>query len=255
MEHLYYLNHAQFHVGDTTTAFNFARELLKNNDNIDTITFLVKQQRLYSAFLGELGFTAPQIRAHGFNQDGVRFQIHTVATYHPNYAFNNDQKCEILIVVGVPPKEIEAFLDRSRVKYWIVVPWVMDENLQFLHIYEAENLETGEILSMNYEIDARIKGAIEWLKSTSYPNEGYHHPNDENRLKSMANAIRHYNIPFEHDSLIHYCIHNGLTFNAAKKTVEYFEKAAKRKFSVKDGYKPETLLKQMERIDWPLTTL
>ena len=69
-------------------------------------------------------------------------------------------------------------------------------------------------------------------KATSYPNEGYHHPNDEDRLKSMANAINYYNIPFEHDALIHYCINHGLLFEAAQKTVEYFEKASNREFAV-----------------------
>ena len=86
--------------------------------------------------------------------------------------------------------------------------------------------------------------------STSYPNAGYHHPLDEGRLKSMANAIKHYHIPFEHDALLHYCINNGLLNEAAEKTVDYFEKAQKRLFHVDGGYAPQSLLKQMERTDW-----
>lgn len=102
---------------------------------------------------------------------------------------------------------------------------------------------------MEYKIDSRIIGAIEWLKAISNPNEGYHHPLDENRLKCMANAIEYYNIPFEHDSLLHYCINNGLTNDAALKTIEYFEKAQHRKFDVDDEYEPQFLLEQMNATD------
>lgn len=250
MEQLYYLNHERFEKGDTTKAFQYAVKLIKENKDIDTVTFLVYQQNQYEPFLGEMGFTAQQIKTHGFNINGLKVQIHTIKTYKPNYRFAGEPKQELLIAVGVPPKDLEQFIDKSRVKYWIIVPWVLSENVQFLHVHEAVDFENGEKIVMQCEIDTRIKGAIEWLKATSYPNEGYHHPLDENRLKSMANAIKELNIPFEHDSLLHYCINNGLTNDAALKTIEYFEKAQQRKFHVDGGYDPQFLLQQMKRTDW-----
>lgn len=252
MEQLYYLNHERFEPGDTKKAFEFAIQLIKKNKDVDTITFLVYQQHQYEPFLGEMGFTRQQIQAHMFNVNGIKIQIHTVKTYHPNYIFSGEPNRELLIAVGVPPKSLEEFIDKSRVKYWIIVPWIMDENEQFLKIFEAKNFETNEQITFEYEIDTRIKGAIEWLKATSYPNEGYHHPNDENRLKDMANAIKNYHIPFEHDALIHYCIHNGLLYDSACKTVEYFEKAQNRKFHVDSPYNPKFLLEQMNRTDWEI---
>lgn len=250
MEQLYYLNHERFEKGDTTKAFKFAVKLINENKDVDTITFLVYQQNQYATFLGEMRFTPQQIKAHAFNVDGLKVQIHTVKTYNPNYIFAGEPKRELLIAVGVPPKDLEQFVDKNRVKYWIIVPWVINENEQFLRVHEAINFETGERIEMQYEIDSRIKGAIEWLKATSYPNEGYHHPLDENRLKSMANAIKQLKIPFEHDSLLHYCINNGLTNDAALKTIEYFEKAQQRKFHVDGDYDPQFLLQQMSRKDW-----
>ena len=250
MEQLYYLNHNRFEKGDTSKAFKFAAKLIKENKDVDTVTFLVYQQNQYDNFLGEMGFTSQQFKTHGFNANGLKVQIHTVKTYKPNYIFAGEPKRELLIAVGVPPKELEQFIDKSRVKYWIIVPWVMSENEQFLHVYEAVDFENGEKIVMQYEIDSRIKGAIEWLKATSYPNEGYNHPFDENRLKSMANAIKQLKIPFEHDSLLHYCISNGLTNDAALKTIEYFEKAQQRKFHVDGNYDPQFLLQQMNRTDW-----
>lgn len=250
MEQLYYLNHERFEKGDTKKAFEYAAKLIKQNKDVDTITFLVYEQKHYDAFLGEMGFSRQQTLNHGFNANGIKVQIHTVKTYSPNYIFAGEPKRELLIAVGVPPKYLDAFVDKSRVKYWIIVPWLIDENRQFLQIHKAIDLETGEQILPNYEIDERIKGAIEWLKATSYPNEGYHHPLDENRLKNMANAIKHYNIPFEHDALMHYCINNGMLNEAAAKTVEYFEKAQIRLFHVDKSYEPEFLLEQMNRTDW-----
>lgn len=250
MEQLYYLNHNRFEKGDTHKAFDFAVSLIKQNKDVDTITFLVYEQKHYASFLREMNFTRQQYQDHGFNVNGIKVQIHTVKTYSPKYIFAGEPNRELLIAVGVPPKHLEQFVDKSRVKYWIIVPWLLDENNQFLQIHDAIDLETGAQVSVSEDVDTRIKGAIEWLKATSFPNEGYHHPLDENRLKSMANAIRHYDIPFEHSTLIHYCIHNGLTNEAATKTVEYFEKAQSRLFHVEGGYNPEFLLEQMNRTDW-----
>lgn len=250
MEQLYYLNHERFEKGDTKKAFKYAIDIINKNKDIDTITFLVYEQKHYDDFIGEMGFTPQQYKTHGFNIKGMKVQIHTVKTYSPKYIFAGEAKRELLIAVGVPPKHLEAFVDKSRVKYWIIVPWLLKENNQFLHIHDAVDLETGIKLTIDTDIDPRIKGAIEWLKATSYPNEGYHHALDENRLKSMANAIKHYKIPFEHDALVHYCINNGMINDAAAKTVGYFEKAQKSLFHVDRGYEPEFLLEQMNRTDW-----
>lgn len=249
MEQLFYLNHSQFEVGDTSLAYQFANFLVRENQDIDTITFLVLQQMQYQPFLGEMGFTRQHIKSHGFAANGIKIQIHTIKTYKPSYVFSSEPNRELLIAVGVPPKELVRFVDKSRVKYWIIVPWLLEENMSFLRIHEAINFETGHQLSMEYIMDRRLIGAIEWLKDTSNPNQGYHHPYDEDRLKSMANAIRHYNIPFEHDALIHYCIHHGMLYDSALKTVEYFEKAKHRRFHVEQGFTPQVLLNQMNRSD------
>lgn len=246
MEHLFYLNRERFERGNTKYAFKYALKLLKENKDIDTITFLVYQQKNYDAFLGEMNFTSNQFSDHVFVSQGITFQIHTVKTYHPTYFFSEEKNRELLIAVGVPPRELNQFVDKNRVKYWIIVPWTMDENTQFLQINQAVDLETGYPITVNYQVDDRIKGAIEWLKNTSYPNEGYHHPLDENRLKSMANAIKHFNIPFEHDALVNYCINNGLLYDAALQTVEYFERAQRKLFHVTPGYEPNSLLEHMK---------
>ena len=251
MEYLYYLNHQHFTSGDTRLAWNFAKTVIKENKDVDTVTFLVYQQRNYETFLGEMNFSPKAIREHGFTLDnGFKIQIHTVQTYRPSLYFVNEPKRELLIAVGVPPKDLEQFIDSSRVKYWIVVPWTLDENMSFLKIFNAVNIETEEKLTTNFAIDDTVKKAVLYLKATSYPNEGYHHPLDEKRLKSIANAITTYNIPFDTDSLIHYCYYNGFTFDAAKKTAEYFGRAKNRRFSIKGGDSPQSLMNLLNGDDF-----
>ncbi len=250
MEYLYYLNRERFSEGDTRKAFDFAKTLIKQDDNIKAITFLVYQSNQYEPFLKELGIRVNDCKKHLIgNANGISIQVHTVKTYNPSYAFIGDNNCEILIAIGVPPKELEKFLDKSKVKYWIIVPWILTENESFLVVHEAIDLETGVSLNIISDVDYRVKGAVRWLLATSYPNEGYHHPNDSNRLKQMSNALAYYNVPLGFDSVYHYCINNGMLDASAKKTAEHFVKAQNRKFSVNGGNNYDFLKQMMEQVD------
>lgn len=231
---VYYLNRERFSKGDIKIAFEFAKKLILENPNLKILTFLVYQQRQYEAFLSEMGFTKQHYKNHGFvAQNGVRIQIHTIKTYNPDYQFVGSPQHEVLIAVGVPPKELEKYEDKSDIYACIVIPWLLDENVSFLNLHEAINIETNELITTNYNIDQRVVNAINWLKATSYPNEGYHHPNDEKRLHEMANALAHYNVPLDYDSVVYCGMHNGLLPSASRQTANAFVKAQQRKFPVK----------------------
>lgn len=231
---VYYLNKERFEQGDTLKAAEYAIQRAKEDPNIDTITFLVYQQNHYPAFLGEMNFTQEQYKQHGYTMpSGRKIQIHTVKTYHPEYMFAGHGQKEILISVGVPPKDLEQFEDKSNIKIWIIVPWTMSENEEFLRIHEAIDMETNESIVGNFVVDQRVVNAIEWLKETSYPNEGYHHLNDVERLHQMANALSYYKIPLEYATIVFVCMQSGFIPSAARSTAEAFVKAQNRKFAVK----------------------
>lgn len=250
MQYLYYLNTIQFSEGDTTKAFKFAKKLIKEDSNIDTITFLVYQSNHYEPFLRELGIKSNDCKKHIiFNKDGLIIQVHTVRTYDPKYAIQGDHKCEILISVGVPPQELHQFVDKSRVKYWILVPWLLEENKSFLSVHTAIDLATGDALNSIADVDNRVKGAVKWLFTTSYPNQGYHHPFDNNRLKQMSNALAYFNVPLDFDSVHHYCINNGMLDSSARMTADYFVKAQSQKFTVDRNTNYDFLKQMMEDND------
>lgn len=246
---VFYLKRERFTKGDTTTALKFAFNLAKKDSDIDTISLLVLQQQQYEPFLGEVGFKPIHFKNHLTNVAGYNIQIHTVNTYHPSYQSQGHPQSEILVAIGVPPKDLERFEDCSNIKYWILVPWLMNENTELLSIFEAEDLETGQRIAAPNAADVRIVNAIGWLKRTSYPNEGYHHPLDEDRLHQMANAIKHYEIPFDYASTVYCGLHHGLIPSAARRTAEAFSKAQGRAFAIKHDHYDFPFLKKMMDTD------
>lgn len=242
---VYYLNREQFKRGDTITSLKFALNLAEQDNDVKTITMLVLQHQQYEWFLGEVGFTPQHFKNHAARINGRNVQLHTVKTYHPEYQFMGHPQSELLIAVGVPPKHLEQFEDYSNIKYWVIVPWVLKECSEWLSIYGAEDLETSETVALPTPVDEKIANAIDWLKATSFPNEGYHHPSDEERLHHMANAIKKFKVPFNYASTMRCALEHGLIPSAARKTAETFFRAQTRTFVSKYDKPDYTFLKQM----------
>ena len=244
---VHYLNHEHFQPGDTKLATQYASKLMREDAALKIVTFLVYTQQQYEPFLSEMGFKANEYKNHGYALKDGKIQIHTVKTYNPDYLFAGHKPSEILIAVGVPPTELLRYEDKSNIAHCIIVPWTLEENRELLSIYEAKDIETGACYPKPADADVRIVNAIGWLKATSYPNEGYHHPLDEDRLHQMANAIKHNKVPFEYASTVYAGLHNGLIPSAARKTAEVFMKAQGRKFVIKyDDYGFPFLKEMME---------
>lgn len=241
---VHYLNHERFQEGDTRLATRYASRLMEEDGSLKIVTFLVYTQQQYDPFLSEMQFSANEIKNHGCAYKDGKIQIHTVKTYKPSYLFADREPNEILIAVGVPPEELICFEDKSNIAHCIIVPWILEENREFLSIYEAQDIETGECYPKPVDADDRIVNAIGWLKATSFPNEGYHHPNDVGRLHKMANALKRYKVPVDYASVVYCGMNNGLTPSAARKTAEAFVRAQKRLFPV-GGNTDYAFLKQM----------
>lgn len=247
---VFYINHSVYQKGDVLKAWNYAVKLLERYEYIDTITFLVNQSQQYEPFIQEeLGIEIKYCKEHIYpNNLGKKIQIHTVRTYSPNFISSAERGRELLVAVGVPTKELIPFLDKNRVEFWIVVPWLLSENAQLLRIYNAIDIETGEPYKSSCELDERVKHAIEWIYDTCNPNEWFVHPYDEDRLKQMANTLSHYKISFEYDAVVRCCILRDIFPTSAFQIADYFTKAQHRKFSTKVDYK--FMKTQIERTDW-----
>lgn len=233
---VYYVNSPQWLESDVATAFAKVGNLIRNNSNIKTITFLVGQQNQFN-MLATLNFAQKLISNQGFTtSDGYHIQFKTLRNYHPDYLFAGRMPSEILIPVCVPPQSLYQFEDFSNIAYWVIVPWTLEENESFLSVHEAEDCETGISSPAPRELDGRVANAIDWLKETSYPNEGYHHPNDENRLKNIAVKLKKMRVPVGYDLIVYYCLNHGFIPSAARKTADYIMRAQSHPMQLRDPY-------------------
>ena len=232
MKNVYYINHTSFKEGDTRKAGQFALMLFKEDNNLKTLTFLVYSKAQYDSFLGELKLTKAQIRNHGFKTQNFEVKIHTLKTYEPDYLFVGNNPSEVLVAVGLASEDLEKFEDYTDIAHVIIVPWQIKELGQFLSIHEAIDVDTNEKYQKPADVDVRVQNAINWLKATSYPNEGYGHPLDSNRLKQMSNALKLQHVHIDYASVVYCAINAGLIPSAARKTAESFVKAQSRLFTV-----------------------
>ena len=233
---VFYVDSETHRKDDVLTAWLKAINIVKENQNIKTITFLVGQKSQYD-LLSPLPFASKQIKNGGLvTADGYHIQFKTLKTYHPNYVFSNNKPSEIVISICISPKDLYQFEDKSAIACWIIVPWTLSENAEFLSIYEAEDCEHGTFFCPPSHIDDRVANAIDWLKQTSFPNEGYHHPNDEERLKNVAVTLKKMHMPVEYDSIVYYCLNNGFIPSAARKTADYIMRAQTHSMQIRDKY-------------------
>ena len=72
---VHYLNHEHFKEGDTKLAARYAAKLMKEDKSLKTLTFLVLSQHQYEPFLGEMGFSAREIKAHGVPSRMVKYRF------------------------------------------------------------------------------------------------------------------------------------------------------------------------------------
>lgn len=250
MKNVYYINHTSFIEGDTYKAMQFALSLCKEDSNLNVLTFLVYSTAQYASFLGELNFTKAQIQNHGFKMQNFEVRIHTVKTYKPDYLFVGNNPSEVLVAIGLTSEDLEKFEDYTDIAHVIIVPWQINEVSQFMSIHEAIDVDTLVKFKKPSDVDVRIQNAINWLKVTSYPNQGYGHPLDSNRLKQMSNALKLQNVHIDYASVVYCAINSGLIPSAARTTAESFVKAQSRLFVVDRDTDYDHLTKMMNTKDF-----
>jgi lysyl-tRNA synthetase class I len=227
MEKVYFLNRATFQGDkDVYKAFYHTVKLFDSIacNNIQTITVLIPT--LNQVRLLNILFDKSLLKQRKFTLQDIEFHIETPETYKAI------PENEIILSIVVKPNVLEKLEEKSNFKFLVVVPQTMDEVLTYLKCHHAEDLESGDVLDVDNELDDRIIKAIEWLKETSHPNSGFTHPLDKDSLKGLSNAIANLNVPFEKETVIEYCINHAINLSSANKIAESFSKAKERLFKV-----------------------
>lgn len=234
MENSFYIKNECYSKAHFEQALKFAINLSKGDSTTGRIVILVYTKKQYQ--LIQPLFSEKIIKQGVLSLDGVVFKFDTLKTYTPP---SYGEKRDIVVIVGISPSDIQKLEDEYKIKYFIYVPWLMEECLSWLRAHVATEITSQEVLNPEYPINSTVLKAIDWLKATSFPNEGFHHPLDEDRLKSVSNALHEMNIPIEDESIIKYCHENGILYKAAYKMIDFFQKAKITRFRTRDNYKTD----------------
>ncbi len=214
-------------------ALKFAIQLKKEDPEVGRIVILLDTKSQYSL----LNPFFPSRRHDNSGRvmvDGVNIPVFTLRTYQP-YTVSMTGK-DLLVTIGLDPDQFAKFEDEHEIKYIIHIPWSMQYSNEWIKSHNAIDILTGKASESDVQIDPWVKGAIDWLEVTSYPNKGFHHPNDADRLKVAANALAKLKAQINREAIVTYCLSINLNMEAADKMYEHFNRAQARKFSTSRDY-------------------
>ena len=239
MKEVYYINKQPYSADCLKLAVDKGLNIAQEHSDVTTMVIMVPTTSQFTLLSCLFSSNVIKNRYTHVPQLNLGIRIETVKTYTPHVSDNH-----ILIPLCVSQNDLIKFEDEWNARFWIIVPWLMTEMVSWLKVHSAVDVQTGDTITNDYCLDEKVENGIGWLKATSYPNEGFIHPLDSNRLKCMANAISACGLGVTYDSVLHYCINNGINHDGGRKIADAFVKAQTRKFKT-DGNYPLKFLKEM----------
>lgn len=237
MQKVYYTEEQQVNIA-VRSAVGKALNIIAENSEIKTITLLFSTILVAEDLLSGV-IPKNSIKNRRLHCDNPSCWIHietikTYSTYSPH----------ILIPVFIGEKELATIEDEWNARIWVVIPNSLELMENWLKVHAAQNVKTGQSLVSDYSLDDRVVNGIEWLWATSFPNEGFNHPLDLNRLKCMSNALAMNNVPLDYYSVLYYCINHKINHEGGRMIADHFVKAQTKRFKT-DGNYPLVFMTEM----------
>lgn len=234
----FYIENKQYSKTDFEKALEFAKNVLTEDSEIDRIVVLVQAKNKYNLIRS---LSTPKSLEKCFSSNDINIKFDTISTYIPAH----DNIRDVVIIVGISPLRIQKIEDEYKVKYLIYIPLNMKECISWLREHEAIEISTNKKLEPQFPIKSNVKKAIDWLKETSFPNEGFDHPLDKDRLKALSNVLYELDIPIEGESIIKYCHEIGISYESAYKIRYFFQKAKTIRFRINNNKTLDFLRKML----------
>ena len=70
-------------------------------------------------------------------------------------------------------------------------------------------------------MDKMLKASLDWINEIAFPNAGFDHPNDENKVKCAARALDKMGISINKQEMIDYCNELGMPQESIDKIVDW----------------------------------
>lgn len=68
-------------------------------------------------------------------------------------------------------------------------------------------------------MDKMLKASLDWINSIAFPNAGFSHPNDENKVKCAARALDKMGVMINNQEVIDYCHTLGMPQESSKLSI------------------------------------
>lgn len=71
-------------------------------------------------------------------------------------------------------------------------------------------------------MDNILKASLDWINAIAFPNSGFVHPNDENKVKCAACALDEMGVVINNQEVIDYCRTLGMPQESVEKIVDWY---------------------------------
>lgn len=189
-------------------AYKFALKLVKEDNNIKKIIFLVASKNNCGWLDRLYGESKVKQLFKGINNGNLLLKIETIRTYSNSYSNGTD----VVIACGLNSKEIFKVEDYRNIGYIIAIPWLKEliqswittKNPDILRVFEDDTIE-------NVEKDCPkpsliIQEAFRELSNIINPSTGISHHMDNARAKTYVRTLYKYEPELNSDLICSYLV-------------------------------------------------
>lgn len=189
-------------------ALKFAISLLKSDDSIKKIFFLISSKRNTGWLDRIYGIDVVKKLFNGINQNGVLLKIETIRTLQNNYSKATD----IVIACGLSSDEIFKIEDYKNVKYIIAIPWLKELTQSWININQPSLLVINDnVITISSEENILTPSlitqeALKELTAVINTSTGISHPSDNSRAKTFIRTLFKYEPELNSDLICSYLV-------------------------------------------------
>lgn len=98
-------------------------------------------------------------------------------------------------------------------------------------------------------MDKMLKASLDWINRIAFPNAGFDHPNDENKVKCAARALNKMGVAVNNQEIIDYCNYLGMPQESIDKIVDWYGRPKNLRLKDAMKFSPKDLKEIWSRKD------
>ncbi len=94
-----------------------------------------------------------------------------------------------------------------------------------------------------------LKASLDWINRTAFPNAGFDHPNDENKVKCAARALDKMGVAVNNQEVTDYCHSLGMPQESIEKIVDWYGRPKNLRLKDAMKFSPKDLKEIWSRME------